>query len=364
MKPDSKTGKGEGRAPRVLDVAAAAGVSTATVSRAFNAPEKVAPIIRERVFAAAASLGWIPHAAGSALAKRRTYIAGAVIPTLDNEIFAAQVGAMQATFAEKGVTLLLGCSNYDQEQAVKNVRAMLARGVETLAIAGESQKPELFSMIAARQVPYAVTYSHRPGSPHPCIGFDNRLAFQAITRHLLDLNHRVFAVIIQPTAGNDRVAARLDGVRDALADRGLGLRPHHIQEGEWSIEFGRRGLRAIMETSPRPTALICGNDYLAIGALLEAQAMGLDVPRDLSLTGFDDVAISRHMNPPVTTMYVDNHEIGHLTAHYLLARFQGENPTPVPALVPQLVRRGTTDIPRVKVPAGSAARATPFGDTA
>ena len=132
------------RPPRAVDVAAAAGVSTATVSRAFNAPEKVARAVRERVHAAAAALSWTPHAAGSALAGRRSYIAGAVIPTLDNEIFAAQVGAMQSALAEQGVTLLLGCSDYDQERALAQVRVMLMRGVEALAIVGEAQKPELF----------------------------------------------------------------------------------------------------------------------------------------------------------------------------------------------------------------------------
>ena len=256
-----------------LDVAAAAGVSTATVSRTFNAPEKVAPVIRERVLAAAAALDWMPHAAGSALARRRTYIAGAVIPTLDNEIFAAQVGAMQVDLAEHGVTLLLGCSNYDPEQALGQVRAMLARGVEALAIVGEAHKPEVFDAIAARRVPYVVTCGS-PDRPHRCIGFDNRDAFYRLTRHLLDFGHRVFGVILQPTAGNDRVAARLAGVRDALAEQGLGFRPQHLREGPWSIAFGRDSLRAILnEPAPRPTAIICGNDYLAIGAMLEARAM-------------------------------------------------------------------------------------------
>ena len=148
-------------------------------------PRRLRRVIRERVLAAAAALDWMPHAAGSALARRRSYIAGAVIPTLDNEIFAAQVGAMQVSLAEHGVTLLLGCSNYDQEKALGQVRAMLARGVEALAIVGEAQLPELFDTIAARRVPYVVTYGYRPDSPHPCIGFDNRAAFHRLTRHLL-----------------------------------------------------------------------------------------------------------------------------------------------------------------------------------
>jgi LacI family transcriptional regulator len=330
------------RPPRAVDVAAAAEVSIATVSRVFNNPEKVAPAIRERVLAAAKAMGWMPHAAGSALARRRTSIVGAVIPTLDNEIFAAQVGAMQTAFAERGITLLLSCSNYNQDQAFHDVQAMLARGVEALAIVGESHKPELFASVQARHVPYVITYSHRPGCPHPCVGFDNRQAFHTITQHLLDLGHEVIGVIIQPTTDNDRVAARLDGVRDALAERGLGVRPQHLCEGVWSIDFGRQSVRAILATEPRPTAVICGNDYLAIGALLEARAMGLAVPEDLAITGFDDIAFSRQMDPPLTTMSIDNREIGRRAADYLLACLQGGAPPPTPPLVPTLVRRGTT----------------------
>jgi LacI family transcriptional regulator len=333
------------RAPRAVDVAAAAGVSTATVSRTFNAPDKVAPSVRERVLAAASSLGWTPHAAGRALASNRTYIAGAVIPTLDDEIFAAQVGAMQATFAKKDITLFLGSSNYDQAQALAHVHAMLARGVEALAVVGEAQKPELFEAIAARRVPYVVTYSYRPDSPHPCIGFDNRDAFRRLTRHLLGLGHHVFGLIIQPVAGNDRVAARLAGVQEALAEKGLGLRPQHVREGPWSIAFGRESLRAILSAPPRPTAVICGNDHLAIGALLEARAMGLEVPRQLSITGFDDVAMAAQTDPPLTTMRVPNAEIGRLAAGYLLRRLAGDAPSAVPALVPDFVERSSTAPP-------------------
>lgn len=336
-----------GATVRALDVAARAGVSTATVSRTFNLPEKVAPEVRERVLAAAAALGWLPHAAGSALARRRTSIVGAVIPTLDNEIFAAQIGAMQASLAEQGVTLLLGCSDYDQEQAWRQVRAMLARGVEGLAIVGEAHKLELFAALAARRIPYVVTYAWRPDSPHPCIGFDNRAAFARITRHLLGLGHRELGMIVQPVAGNDRVEARLAGVREALAEQGLGLRPQHFHEGPWSIGFGRGSLRAMLEASPpRPTAVICGNDWLAIGALLEARAMGLDVPRELSITGFDDVAMASEIEPPLTTMRVDNAEIGRLAAHHLLARLSDATAPPLPVLVPDLIERGSVTVPR------------------
>ncbi|MET3599867.1 LacI family DNA-binding transcriptional regulator [Martelella mangrovi] len=330
------------RAPRAVDVAAAAGVSTATVSRAFNAPEKVAPEVRERVLQAARDLGWFPNAAGAALASRRTMLVGALIPTLDHDVFAAQVNALQARLAAAGVTVLIGCSNYDLDHAAEQVRVMLARGMEALAIVGEEQRPALFKMIDTRAVPYVVMYAHRPNSPHPCIGFDNEAAFHRITRHLLDLGHRRFGVIHQPSTDNDRVLARLEGIRAALATEGLAIRPQHMTEGPSGIEFGRQALRSIFTQGEPPTAIICGNDALAFGALIEARAMGIAVPQTLSITGFDDVPMAAFTDPPLTTMSVDNAAIGRAAADYLLARLQGgelEKPGP---LATTLIERQST----------------------
>jgi len=331
------------RPPRAIDVAAAAGVSTATVSRAFNAPEKVLPEVRDKIFAVAAELGWLPNAAGAALASRRTWLAGVLIPTLDHDVFAAQVNALQARLSASGITVLIGCSNYDLDEAADQVRVMLARGIEALAVVGELQRPELFEMISARGVPYVVMYSHPPKSAHPCVGFDNQAAFSKLTRYLLDLGHRNFAVIHQPSSDNDRVLARLTGIREALASEGLALRPQHVFEGPASFEFGRESLRKCLGgLGPHPTAIICGNDTLAIGALIEARAMGIDVPGALSITGFDDLPIAEFTVPPLTTMRVDNVAIGQAAADYLLTRLSQQPITPQDAFEAELIVRGST----------------------
>jgi len=336
-----------GRAPRARDVAAAAGVSTATVSRTFNAPDKVAPEARERVLEAARRLGWLPHAAGGALARGRTAIAGFVIPTFDNEVFAVQVGAMQAAFAERDITLLIGCSNYDSDRAATQVEAMLARGVEALAVVGEAQRPGLFDFLDARGVPFVVTYGCRPESPYRRVGFDNRAAYRDITRYLLDLGHRNFGLIFQPEENNDRVAERLAGVREELAERGLSVRPRHARIGRWGVRWGRESLRAILDADgPRPTAIICGNDHLAIGASLEARAMGVEVPGDLSITGFDDVSLAAELDPPLSTTRVDNARIGRTAAGMLLALLDGEAVPDRIEVPPVFIPRGTTARPR------------------
>jgi len=320
----SRARRGTGRTV-LSDVAKLAGVSTATVSRVYNEPEKVSAAVRERVEQAALALNWFPNAAGRALASTRSHIAGIIIPTLDDQVFASQVSGMQAAFATRGITLVLGCSNYDPTQALVQVRAMLARGVEAMAIVGEAHPPELFDALRLYRVPYAVTYAYRKESPHVCIGFDNSAAYVQMTEHLIALGHRSFAVCIQPTRDNDRVQARVAGIRAALERHGLAVRPEHMCEGESTIAFGRSSLRSIWQAaSERPTALICGNDHIALGVLREAEELGIAIPRELSVTGFDDLEISREIHPTLTTMRVDTREIGQLTAQYLLDMLDGK----------------------------------------
>lgn len=310
--------RGTGRSV-LRDVAELAGVSTATVSRVYNEPGKVSAEVQQRVHEAARALNWIPNAAGRALASTRSHIAGAIIPTLDNHVFASQVSGMQAVFAEHGITLFLGCANYDPAQALTQVRAMLARGVEALSVVGECYPAELFELLDNHGVPYVVTYAYRSGSPHCCVGFDNRAAFATLTEHLISLGHRDFGIIVQPSVDNDRVQARLRGVHETLAAHGLAVRPAHFREGPATIAFGRESLRTIWEApGVRPSAIVCGNDSLAIGALLEAQALGISIPRQLSITGFDDVALAREMSPTLTTMWVDTNAMGRAAAQSLL----------------------------------------------
>ena len=336
---------GSGRA-KLEQVARLAEVSTATVSRVFNAPDKVSEVVQARVRAAASTLNWIPNAAGRALALSRTKIAGAIIPTLDNEIFARQVSGLQGVFAERDFTLLLGCSNYDPDEVLNQVQAMLARGVEALAIVGEDHRPEVFEALRAHAVPYVVTYAFRAGSPHPCIGFDNRAAFESMADHVVSLGHRRLAVILQPLAGNDRVAARLDGIRAGLSRHGLALDAHHLRVGPSTMAYGGESFRELMAEVPRPTAVLCGNDTLAIGALLAAQKLSLRVPRDCTITGFDDLAIASELTPRLTTMWVDNFEIGRSAARHLLQAIGGLADQPSIELRPEIRIRDTSAPPR------------------
>jgi len=144
------------------------------------------------------------------------------------------------------------------------------------------------------------------------------------------------------TAHNDRARDRIVGVREALSARGIALRPERVVETSFSVQSGREALRAMLGSGAAPTAVICGNDILAQGALIEAHALGLDVPRDLSITGVDDMELSAHLPPGLTTMHIPTAEIGRRAAQHILARLNGEHVETRVELPVELVVRGST----------------------
>ncbi|MGU7773779.1 LacI family DNA-binding transcriptional regulator [Burkholderia sp. MR1-5-21] len=312
------------------DVAKFAGVSSATVSRMINRPEAVSDELRARITAAISHLGWVPHAAARALATQRTGTIGAVFPTVSNEHFATAIQELQEALESAGYTLLLGCSQYDVNREYNQVRNMLERGVDAVVLVGESHHPDLYPLLDQRDVPFVNTFTYRKGSEHLCVGVDNHKAFFDFTTYLLDLGHRRFAMLSQTVDSNDRAWARREGVRDALAERGLGISAAHMVEGFWGVGVGRQLFSQVMNTPQPPTVIICGNGSFAIGAMLEAIRSGYDIPRELSLVGFDDFELMSELPIPITTVRVPSAEIGRTAASMILTELSGERrPTSV-----------------------------------
>ncbi len=304
------------------DVAGAAGVSTATVSRAINTPDSVSADLRERIETAIAALGWTPDGAARALSTGRSQTIGAVFPALSVGDFANATQAIQSELAGAGYTLLLACSGYDPGLELGLVRKFAQRGVDGVILVGKTHHPDLAPFLAQRRLPCVNTFVFDGEGRELCVGPDNRKALMTMTDHLADLGHTRFGVIAQSARNNDRAGARLEGVREALALRGLAVRPMHLAIGEWSIAEGRALFARLMQTEPRPTAVICGNAHLAVGAALEALALGLDVPGDVSIVGYDDIEIMSHLPVPITTVRVPGAEIGRMAARALIARLE------------------------------------------
>lgn len=305
--------------PTLEDVARRAGVSTATVSRSLNAPASVRPLTRERVERVIAELGYTPNFGARALASNRTNTVGVVIPTMANAIFAQGIQAMEEALSAQGITLLLATSGYDPEQERRKIEALIARGVDAIALIGEARPVPVYDMLRARALPYLVLWSHREGSPHPSVGFDNHAAARAMAETVVAHGHTRVAMIAGETEGNDRAAARVAGVRAALRARQISLRKDYLFECPYSIEAGRDAARALLALSKPPTAILCGNDVLAAGALIGAREAGLSVPADVSITGFDDIDLAAAVSPGLTTVHTPHRWMGEAAAESLHA---------------------------------------------
>jgi LacI family transcriptional regulator len=328
--------------PKLSDVARTAGVSLATASRALSDPGLVRAGTRERVREVAAMLGYMPHGAARALATRRSRTIGAVFPPVDNPIFAAATQALAHELAASGYTLLLATHEYDPSAEIEVTRTLLERGVDGLVLVGLDHDPELYRLVARAGVPYDLAWSLDRAGFHPCVGVAHRFASVRATQHLLELGHREFAVIAGVTAHNDRARERLAGVREALAARAIELRPERVAESDFALPQARHACRTLLARAPGFSALVCGNDVLAIGALAECASRGIAVPGRLSIVGFDDIDMASGVTPALTTVRVPAAEIGRRAAARMLARLAGQDVAQAEELPADLVVRAST----------------------
>ncbi|MEO0750592.1 MAG: LacI family DNA-binding transcriptional regulator [Pseudomonadota bacterium] len=331
--------------PTVADVARRAGVSTATVSRCLNAPQRVQVKTRDKVMAAVTELGYSPNFSARSLAARRTNTIGAIIPTMDNAIFARGLQAVQEELGRAGATLLVASSSYQPALEAEQIRALVARGADGLMLIGHQRDPEIYAFLDRRQVPVLVAWAYDPSQPKPSVGFDNRAAMRAMAAEVVAHGHRRIAVISARQADNDRARERVLGVRDAVAEAGLDPTALPVFETDYAIEAGGAAFKEMVAPSPAPTAVICGNDVLAIGALRAAQSLGMDVPRDISITGFDDIELATVTTPALTTVHVPHREMGELAARRLWQMVTGDGQAGSLRLETELRIRGTLGAP-------------------
>ncbi|HEY0920800.1 LacI family DNA-binding transcriptional regulator, partial [Devosia sp.] len=281
------------RKPTLADVALRAGVSAATVSRFCKKPYMVSEEARTRVQQAIAELGYQPSSSASPRSNDTSRNIGVVVPTLEIPTFATGVSALHARLSESEFMLQLAISNFSPRQEINCVRELIRSGVAGLVLVGTSHEPAVFEMLDRARIPFVNIWDFIESDPRPCIGFDNRQAGRHIANYILSAGHREIAVM----AGggpqrSDRSVARAEGTLSALRDAGIELPGNRIIELPYIMQAGAAAVRSFLELKSPPTAIICTNDILAVGALLESQRLGIRVPDELSFTGFDDLEIS------------------------------------------------------------------------
>lgn len=304
--------------PTLEDVAARAGVSTATVSRCLNAPARVSEATRGKVMQAVRDLGYAPNFGARALAAKRTNTFGAIIPTMENAIFARGLQAFQDELGAHGITLLVASSSYRQDSEEDQIRSLVARGADALLLIGFDRTAQIYAFLDQRNIPYVAAWVHSEDTSPISIGFDNRAAMRALANEVIGLGHVSLAMISADREGNDRARERAEGINEAMIENGLDPSQLRIVTTPYSIANGARAFQELMQGHRRPTAVLCGNDVLAAGALQSARAMKLNVPDDISITGFDDIEIAEIVSPSLTTVHVPHREMGRGAARLLL----------------------------------------------
>ncbi len=319
------------------DVAHHAGVSVATVSRVLNAPTRVSSETRDRVNSAITELRFVPSAAARAINSGRTKMVAALLPTLDNSIYARAVNGLENRLAEAGLSLVVAQTSDDPTLEVQRARQMIDIGAEGLIVAGVSHAREFHDLVAHVRVPMLAISFFDETADMPTVGYDNWDAAQCAARHLVDLGHRDIAVIHGPLAGNDRTQRRRAAL-DAFASSAS----FTYIETDLSVAGGAAAAVRMMASAASATAALCFSDVLARGAMAALQSRGIEVPKVVSVMGMEDLPSSAFTYPSLTSVALSVEQMGERAAAALAAWLEKDQRPDHIQLDVELIQRAST----------------------
>ena len=310
------------------DVARAAGVSPSTVSRALRGERAVDPALIERVTAVSDMLGYVPDPAARALASQRSDHVGILIPLLSNALFVDLLDAAQTRFRAAGYQTLMGVTHYNPSEEEQLLREQLLHRPAGLLVTGLDHNAVTRKLMESSLVP-CVHLMDLPSDPHSagpyCVGFRQTDAGAAMTRHLLQTGRRRIAFAAAQL--DPRVMQRLFGWRSALQEAGVyEATLEFLNPAPSSLALGAVMFEQIMQQRPAVDAIFFCNDDLAQGALMAALRMGISVPSQVAIAGFNDLTGSDQMLPPLTTVRTPRAQIGQAAAEMLLTLMRSEAP--------------------------------------
>ncbi|ARP88428.1 LacI family DNA-binding transcriptional regulator [Bordetella genomosp. 9] len=307
--------------PSILDIARDAGVSPATVSRAFNRPALLRPDTLRRIEAVAREHGFRPNRVGSSLRSGSTRTLGMALPTLCNPVFAECFEGAEAWAHANGYSIMVTTTGYDLAREADAVRSLIDHQVEGLMLTvANAARSATLRQLGESGLPYVLVYNESPS--HPFVSVDNTAAARDMVRWLASQGHSRVALVTGPLSGSDRARRRLQGARACARELGL-PEPEHLTMPSHTAADGAL-LRAAVSRGSPPTALFCSNDLLAASVIAQLRGFGMRVPDDVSVCGFDGMHFASLMQPPLTTVEQPSREIGARACAQLLARLAGD----------------------------------------
>jgi LacI family transcriptional regulator len=332
----------------ITTVARVAGVSAATVSRTMNHPDLVNPATRKKIENAMRKTGYIRNRAAQAMHGRRSATLGLVVPTVNYSIFAELVQSFNDAVADLGFTLLLATHGYDLNREYQVIRKMLEHRVDGIALIGLDHSADTHLIFEKQNVPVVAAWSYAPDAPMSCIGADNAAAGQMAAAHVLALGHHRAGFIFPPTADNDRARERMTAALDVFAQAGIKIPATSVVQSLYSIAQSRAVCLELLRAQPQLTALICGNDVIAQGAIAAALQLGYRVPDDLSIMGIGDFVGSGDLFPALSTVRIPARDIGAQAGQLLVRQIAEIDTAPISRIraAVTLQPRDTTAPPR------------------
>ena len=308
----------------IKDVAALAGVSFTTVSHVLNDTRPVSPEARARVLAAVEEIGYLPSAVARSLRKSETRIVGVLVPNVQNPFFAELVCGVEACCRQAGYSVLICNSDNDPSHQQDYMRTLLEKRVDGLLLSSAGDDEALARIFKMARVPAVTVDRLVPGVGGDRVSVNNQEGARLIVEHLVERGHRRIACISGPREF-EVSRERVEGWRRALAGAGVEVDESLVVESDFSSPGGYAATRALLLGDHGITAVFASNDMMAVGALRAAAELGVRLPQELSVVGFDDIELSRYVFPALSTAGVSIRELGAEAGRVLIGRIENPN---------------------------------------
>ncbi len=298
-----------------------------TVSHVLNETRFVSEELRCRVLRAIEELNYQPSGVARSLRRKRTHTIGMIIPDNTNPFFAEVARGIEDASFELGYNVILCNSDGNLEKEMDYLGLLIEKRVDGLVFVSAGSNPAAIEMLSAQKIVGVIVDREISGLAMDSVLTDNKRGGYQATRYLLDLGHRRIACITGPSQLTPS-AERVTGYRDALQEAGIPVDENLILAGDFQSQSGYQGMHTLLRLSPPPTAVFVCNDLMAIGALCAAHEAGLHVPQQLSIIGFDDIALASFTTPRLTTIAQPKYEMGLMAAEMLVERIKNKELPP------------------------------------
>jgi LacI family gluconate utilization system Gnt-I transcriptional repressor len=310
------------------DIGDVAGVAPITVSRALRGDAAVLPATREAILKAARKLGYIQNHAARALSKRGSKLIALIVPNVSNSVFAETIDGLTDCLNATGFSLGIGYSGYSKENEERLVRALLGYHPDGIILTGFTHTRETRALLRQAGVPVVEMWNVGEKAIDMAVGFSNFEAARAMTSYLIGRGYARIHYAGGTQRDNDRTRSREAGFRRAMADAGRPVEADGVTCLPFEFESGCALARAFAETRRRPDAMFIASDIIASGFALECRRLGVRIPDDVAVAGFDNTELSGIMDPPLTTVHVPRREIGEVAGRMLIERLQNGRVAP------------------------------------